>query len=234
MVTSAVAGAQRVVAGAAAVLLVLSGIVLVARSGDDGVDTAVLGQSIERTSTTQPASTSSTPVAEVVPTTAGPVPIEGTTTTVVVGSPSPTTTAARSTTTIESRPQGRSVEKADTTSAFDYRADGGGGTMTTTDGSPPRDPFLFKTLGSDTDHDGVCELRAEMANQSSRDITFPDGLTLRFVITRDGQQWRTVELRFPDTQTLPAGGSLEVESATPLNQQYGRYQVGGEVTIQYS
>jgi hypothetical protein len=105
--------------------------------------------------------------------------------------------------------------------------------MTTTENGPPRDPFVFKTLGSDTDHDGACELRAEMTNQTARDINFPDGLVLRFVIAKDGQPWRTVELRFPDTQGLPAGGSLEVESATPLQEQYGHYDVGGEVTIQY-
>jgi len=177
------------------------------------------------------AATATTTSALEVPTSLAPVPIDNETTTSAV------TVAVAATTTTRPpappEPQGRVDERADTTASFDYRADGGG-PMTTTDAGPPRDPFVFKTLGSDTDHDGACELKAEMTNQTARAITFPDGLVLRFILTKDGQQWRTVELRFPDTQSLAAGASLEVESATPLDQQYGHYDVGGEVTVQYS
>ncbi|MEY2475265.1 MAG: hypothetical protein QOG87_580 [Actinomycetota bacterium] len=217
------------VAAATAALLVLSAVVLVTRSADDEPSEAVLGRQVERASTTTTTtiavdeSTTSVPVTT-------PILIVETTTTSTLGGTTSTTVAGRTTTT--GQPSGRTVETADTTSTFDYRPDGGGG-MTTSDSAPPRDPFKFAALGSDVDHDGVAELRSEMANQTNREIGFPEGLVLRFIIKRDGQQWRTVELRFPDTQSLAAGGSLEIESATPLQQQYGRYDVTGEVTIEY-
>lgn len=220
--------AHSVVAAAAAVVFALAAGVLIGISDDGDEGAVVLGRQVSRSTTT---SSVTTTTLEATTTTLAPVAVvEQTTTT---AAPAVTTTTARRTATTSAvPPTGRSLEKADTTAAFDYRADGAG-TMTVNDGSPPRDPFLFKTFGSDVNEDGVAELRSEMANQTARDIVFPDGLVLRFVITRDGQQWRTVELRFPDTQTLPAGGSLEVESATPLQQQYGRYEVTGEVTIEY-
>jgi hypothetical protein len=207
-------------------LMVLSSVALIAQAGDDDPATEVLGQAVERTTTTP------VPVEETTTTSVAvltPIPIEETTTSAVPGT---TSTTAPGATTTTGAPTGRTVERADTTSAFDYRSDGGGG-MATTDNAPPRDPFKFSALGSDVDHDGVAELRSTMANQTNREIAFPDGLILRFVIRRDGQQWRTVELRFPDTRSLPAGGSLEIESATPLQQQYGHYEVTGEVTIDY-
>jgi hypothetical protein len=217
--------AQTVAGVAAAALLVLSSLALIAQAGDDEPVAEVLGQSVERTTTTtaevEETTTTSAPVLS-------PVPIEETTTSIVADA---TSTTAQTTTTAGA-PTGRTVERADTSSSFDYRSDGGGG-MATSDNAPPRDPFKFSALGSDVDHDGVAELRSTMANQTNREIVFPDGLVLRFVIKRDGQQWRTVELRFPDTRSLPAGGSLEIESATPLQQQYGHYEVTGEVTIEY-
>jgi hypothetical protein len=218
---------QGVVAAVTTALLVVSAVVLVAQSGDDEPSSAVLGRQVERASTT---TTTSVPLDETttttVPVTTPVLIVETTTTSTLTTS----TTVGRTTTT--GQPAGRTVETADTTSTFEYRPDGGGA-MTTSDSAPPRDPFKFSALGSDVDHDGVAELRSEMANQTTRDIVFPEGLVLRFIIKRDGQQWRTVELRFPDTQSLPAGGSLEIESATPLQQQYGRYDVGGEVTLEY-
>lgn len=217
---------QRVVGAAAAALLVASAVLLAARGGDEEPAATVLGRQVERTTTTTTAVEEPTTTTVVSVTTA--VPVEQTTTSVLT-----TTTAPRATTTTAAgMPVGRTVERADTTSSFDYRPDGGGG-MTTADSAPPRDPFKFSAVGSDVDHDGVAELRSEMANQTNREIVFPDGLVLRFLIRRDGQQWRTVELRFPDTRSLPAGGSLEIESATPLQQQYGRYDVTGEVTVEY-
>jgi hypothetical protein len=215
---------QSLVGAAAAALLILSSLALIAQAGDDEPAATVLGRQVERTTTTVLASDETTTT---LPATLSPVPIEETTTSAVTTS----TTAPRPTTTTGT-PAGRTVERADTTSSFDYRADGGGG-MATAGGPPPRDPFKFSALGSDVDHDGVAELRSEMANQTDREIAFPEGLVLRFMIRRDGQQWRTVELRFPDTQSLPPGGSLEIESATPLEQQYGHYEVTGEVTIEY-
>jgi hypothetical protein len=217
---------QSWVGTAAAVLLALSSAALIAQSGDDDPVTEVLGKSVERTTSTtgvvQDTTTS-------LPAVLTPVPIEETTTSMVTGTTSTTAPGATTTTGV---PVGRSVERADTTSVFDYRADGSGA-MVTSDSAPPRDPFKFSALGSDVDHDGVAELRSTMANQTNRGIVFPEGLVLKFMIRRDGQQWRTVELRFPDTQSLPPGGSLEIESATPLQQQYGHYEVTGEVTIEY-
>jgi hypothetical protein len=222
--------ARSVVAAAAAVVFALAAGVLIGVNddGDSGGDAVVLGRQVRR-STTSTSPTSTT--LGVTTTTLVPVAIVDQTTTTAVG-PATTTTVHRTATTSPGPPTGRSVERADTTASFDYRPDGAGA-MTVTESAPPRDPFTFKTFGSDVNGDGVAELRAEMANQTTRDIVFPDGLVLRFVITRDGQQWRTVELRFPDTQGLPPGGSLEVESATPLQEQYGRYEVTGEVTIEY-
>ena len=219
--------AHSVVAAAAAVVFALGLGVLAGASGDDGDDPVVLGQQVQRTTTTSvvPTTTAAVPTwTVVVP------PLDQSTTTVA---PASTTSTIRGTTTTAlGSPSGRSVERADTTASFEYRPEGAG-PMSISEGGPPRDPFVFKTFGSDVDRDGVAELRAEMANQTSRDIAFPDGLVLKFVITRDGQQWRTVELRFPDTQALAPGGSLEIESATPMQQQYGRYDFSGEVTIEY-
>jgi hypothetical protein len=215
---------QRVVGAAAAALLVASTVLLATRAGDEEPSATVLGRQIVRTTTTLPVDETTTTLLTATTT----VPIEETTTSVATT----TTAAGATTTTTTGMPRGRSVERADTTSSFDYRADGGGG-MVTAGSPPPRDPFRFSAIGSDVDHDGVAELRSDMANQTNREIAFPDGLVLRFVISRDGQPWRTVELRFPDTRSLPAGGSLEVESATPLQQQYGHYEVTGEVTIEY-
>ena len=213
------------VGAAAAVLLMASAVLLAARGGDEEPAT-VLGRQFERTTTSSTEVDATTTTSEVAVTTA--VPVEPTTTAVV----STTTTTRPTTTTSAGMPAGRTVERADTTSSFDYRPDGGGG-MAMADSTPPRDPFKFSAVGSDVDHDGVAELRSEMANQTNREIVFPDGLVLRFLIRRDSQQWRTVELRFPDTRSLPAGGSLEIESATPLQQQYGHYEVTGEVTLEY-
>jgi hypothetical protein len=221
------------VAAGAAVVLVLSALALLARGGDGGVPTEVLGRQVPRSTTTAAdrATSDSTTTLVVTTTVLAPVPIDQVTTTTALAPPAVATTTTRPPTS-PADPHGRVVERADTTASFDYRADGGGA-MTTTDNGQPRDPFVFKTLGSDTDHDGACELRADMTNQTARDITFPDGLVLRFILSKDGQQWRTVELRFPDTQSLAPGASLEVESATPLDQQYGHYDVGGEVTVDY-
>ena len=219
------------IAAATAALITLSAAVLVVRAGDDEPATAVLGRQVERSTSTTTTTVAVQDTTTSVPVTAPVVVVETTTTSAVTGTTT-TTAARRTTTTTAPQPVGRTVERADTTSAFDYRPDGGG-TMTTSDDAPPRDPFKFSALGSDVDHDGVAELRSEMANQTNRDIAFPEGLVLRFLIKRDGAQWRTVELRFPDTQSLPAGGSLEIESATPLQQQYGHYEVTGEVTIEY-
>ena len=214
------------VGAAAAVVLLASAVLLAARAGDDEPAATVLGRQIERTTTTTTAVDETTTTSAVTATTA--VAVDQTTTSAVT-----TTTAPGATTTTSAgMPAGRSVERADTTSSFDYRPDGGGG-ASMADSAPPRDPFKFAAVGSDVDHDGVAELRSEMANQTNREIVFPDGLVLRFLIRRDGQQWRTVELRFPDTRSLPAGGSLEIESATPLQQQYGHYEVTGEVTLEY-
>jgi hypothetical protein len=221
---------QGVIAAATAALIVLSAAVLITRTGDDEPATAVLGRQVVRSTSTTTTAVAALDTTTSVPVTAPVAVVETTTTSAVVTT---STTANRhSTTTTSPQPVGRTVERADTTSAFDYRADGGGA-MSTSDSTPPRDPFKFSALGSDVDHDGAAELRSEMANQTNRDIAFPEGLVLRFLITRDGAQWRTVELRFPDTQSLPAGGSLEIESATPLQQQYGHYEVTGEVTIEY-
>ena len=218
--------AQSVVAAAAAVVVLLAGAVLVDRAADDDPTAAVLGRQVVRGSTTTQLAATTTSVSPASTTTLAPIAAGETTTSVV-----PPTTL-RPTTTTTATPSGQVVERADVTSEFDYRPDGGGA-MSTTGSSPPRDTFVFKTLGSDVDRDGIAELRSEMTNQTAREITFPDGLVLRFMLTRDGQQWRTVELRFPDTRSLPAGGSLEVESATPLQQQYGRFQVTGEVPVDY-
>jgi hypothetical protein len=223
--------AHSVVTAAAATVLLLATAVLVARAGDDTPTTSVLGRQVARETTTSTAApaeatTTTTALLDVV----SGIAVEVTTTTAAPG----TTTSAvgRTTTTTAGTANGQTIERADVTSAFDYRANGTG-SMTTADGSSPRDPFQFKALGSDVDHDGVAELRSEMANQTNREIAFPDGLVLRFVITRDGAKWRTVELRFPDTRGLPPGGSLEVETATPLQQQYGHYEVTGEVPVDY-
>lgn len=218
--------AQSVVAAAAVVVVLLAGAVLIDRAADEDPSAAVLGRQVVRRSTTTQLGTTSTSEALATTTTLAPIGAGATTTTVA-----PPTTM-RATTTTTATPSGQVVERADVTSEFDYRPDGGG-VMSTTGTSPPRDTFVFKTLGSDVDRDGIAELRSEMTNQTAREIAFPDGLVLRFVITRDGQQWRTVELRFPDTRSLPAGGSLEVESATPLQQQYGHFQVTGEVPVDY-
>jgi hypothetical protein len=226
--------AHSVVMAVSAALLVLASAVLVARSGDDPA-VSVLGRQVVRTTTTSTTVVAETTTTIPAPAVVGSIVVVTTTTTAPSGVAPVTTAPRRATTTTAppSRdPSGRSVERADTTSAFDYRPDGTG-TMTTSGAAGPKDPFAFSALGDDVDHDGVAELRAEMANRTSRDIAFPDGLVLRFVITRDGKQWRTVELRFPDTQSLPPNGSLEVETATPLQQQYGHFEVTGETTVEY-
>jgi hypothetical protein len=216
-------------------LFVLAASLLIVRASDEDASTAVLGTHLLRPTTTESAaSPTAPPTLADLTTIAGPALSPSTTTAPAPASTSTTANPATTTTTTAAVPSGRVVERADVTSVFDYRPDGTGGAMSTVDNRRPRDPFVLQALGSDADHDGVAELKAEMANQTNRDITFPGGLVLRFFLQRDGQRFRTVELRFPDTQTLAPGASLEVESATPLDKQYGRYQVDGEVPVRYS
>jgi hypothetical protein len=213
------------VATAACILALLAGIAAVVQRDDSSgpPDAAVLGQSVRRTSTTR--------VAVAVTTTAAPT---ETTTTTIPPAPSTSTTidvppaAVRTTTTVAVR---QVVEHADNTSTFDYLADGGSATNVPA-AAGDQDPFLFNAYGSDVDHDGVAELRADMTNQTDGEVFFPGGLVLHFVMSRDGQVWRTVELRFPDQLSLPARGSVEIESATSLDE-HGHYGVVADTTVEY-
>jgi hypothetical protein len=219
----------RLLAAAAALTVVLDGALLVSRGGE-GDDTAVLGASVERTTTTvQRTTTSSAAVPLVVAdTTTSSVPIlaeTGATT---------STTAARATTTtttVASAPSSRQVtERSDNTASFTYGP--GSGTPISVVDNDPADPFRFVVSAQDANQDGTAELKTELANQTQRDIGFPGGLVLRFNVAHDGEFWRTVELRFPDLQALPARGSLEIESAFQLAGP-GRYDVVGETVVEY-
>jgi hypothetical protein len=216
-----------VAAVAACTLALCAGIVLVHDRGGSDPGTAVLGRSVDRTSTTAAA------VAATIPTPA--VVVETTTTTVLAPAVASTTTTidvppttARTTTTVAIR---QVVEQNDNVSTFDYLAEGSSASNTPAPAGEG-DPFLFNAYGSDVDHDGVAELRADIANQTDQDVSFPGGLVLHFVLSRDGGAARTVELKFPDELDLPAHGSVEIESATTL-EQYGHYAVTADVTVEY-
>jgi hypothetical protein len=220
----------RLLAAGAALIGVCGVALLATRAGDDAAPADdVAGVQFERTTTTAEAGATTLVAAP-----------PGTTTTSVpatpVGAPtavSTTVTTARSggSTTTTAVPRTRQVnERSDNTATF---VSGG-------DASAPisvvpadqRDPFRFIISGQDANQDGTAELRAEMANQTQRDIAFPGGMVLRFHLAKDGTFWKTVELRFPDTTVLAAGGSVEVESAVPLDGA-GRYDVAADVLVEY-
>jgi hypothetical protein len=217
---------QAILAAVTACTLALLVGLLVRDGHDPGSGTAVLGRSVERTTTT-----ALVVVADSTTTTA---PAVETTTTTPPVPPSTSSTLDTPATTIRLNTAFAPhdvVEHADNTSAFDYLADGGSATNVPA-AAGDKDPFLFNAYGSDVDHDGVAELRADMANQTDREVFFPGGLVLHFVLSRDGQPWRTVELKFPDQLSLPAHGSVEIESATGLDE-HGHYTVGADVTVEY-
>jgi hypothetical protein len=222
----------RLLAAGAAFIALIDGVVLVGRAADDdGPSSRVAGIQFERT-TTAPSTTeapATTLVAEPASTTTSSVPIidEGGSTTT-----SPPTTARpgrTTTTTASSRPR-QVTERSDNTSTFVSGPSGSSPISVVP--ADPSDPFRFIVFGNDTDQDGTAELRAEMANQTQRDVAFPGGMVLRFNLAKDGRFWKTIELRFPDVTVLPARGSLEVESPAPLDGP-GRYDVVGEVLVEY-
>jgi hypothetical protein len=227
--------ALRMLAAGAALIVVFDGALLVARAGDDDGDTEVLGVRFDRTTTTGATTTSpsrATLEGDEPPSTTSPtVPIieEGGSTTTAAP---PTTRPRRATTTTSPPGQPRQVnERSDNAASFTYA--NGGGALSPPVSDDPSDPFRFLVFAQDRQQDGTAELRAELANQTQRDMAFPGGMVLRFSFAHNGEFWKTVELRFPDVTSLPARGSLEVESLVPLDKGRGRYDVVGEVLVEY-
>jgi hypothetical protein len=221
----------RLLAAGAALIALIDGVVLVGRAADDEPSSRVAGVQFERTTTTPPTTDASATALVAEPastTTSVPIVPEGGVTT---SSTPPTTSRGTRSTTTTTAPQPRQVtERSDNTSTFISGPSASSPISVVP--ADPSDPFRFIVSGNDSNQDGTAELRAEMANQTQRDIAFPGGMVLRFNLTKDGRFWKTTELRFPDVTMLPARGSLEVESALPLDGA-GRYDVVGEVLVEY-
>ena len=145
------------------------------------------------------------------------------------------TTLARSTTTTTTGPRDVN-EQSDNTAEYVWTKDGSGGSSTTPDTQPPSDPLTF-LVSAQWDHDNVARLNAKLDNNTDKPITFPgpDGFALRFLIDRNGDPWRTVEVKRDDIQSLPAHAEIVVIGSVTMDPgAYGTYDVGGEIQVRYS
>lgn len=152
------------------------------------------------------------------------------------------TSVARSTTT--TTPPPRDVnEQSDNTAEYVWTKDGSGGSSTTPDTQPPTDPLTFlvsaqwDSQAAQAGRDNVARLNAKLDNNTDKPITFPgpDGFVLRFLIDRNGDPWRTVEVKRDDIQTLPAHAEIVVIGQVAMDPgAYGTYDVGGEILVRYS
>jgi hypothetical protein len=58
---------------------------------------------------------------------------------------------------------------------------------------------------------------------------------LRFLIDRNGDPWRTIEVKRDDIQSLPAHAEIVVIGQVAMDPgSYGTYDVGGEIQVRYS
>jgi hypothetical protein len=181
-------------------------------------------------------STDTTLALETLP--AGPATTQVFTSTTVAGAPSTTTTtASRSTTTTVPSPNpGFVKEQSDNTSQYVYNENGSGGSKTTPDTQPPTDPLTFLVDGA-WDHDNVAHLNAKLSNNTEKTIYFgqdgQDGFVLHFLIDRNGQPWRTVDVADKDIHSLPAHSQMLVTGSVTMDK-YGTYDLGGETSVHYS
>lgn len=234
----------------------LATVMLAVRTGDSAPipRTAVLGTSATRDTPTTgapgepgvPGRTKSPKVSIVIGTTSTTLTLETlpavpdstnpfTSTTVAPAASTTTTSVARSTTTTTTAPHDVN-EQSDNTAQYVWTKDGSGGSSTTPDTQPASDPLTF-LVSAQWDHDNVARLNAKLDNNTDKPITFPgpDGFVLRFLIDRNGDPWRTVEVKRDDIQTLPAHAEIVVVGAVNMDQgAYGTYDVGGEIKVRYS
>ena len=183
-------------------------------------------------------STSTTLTLETIP--AGPVTTQVFTTTTGPGAGTPaatTTTVARSTTTTVPSPSpGYVVEESDNTAEYIYNENGSGGAKTTPDTQPPTDPLTFLVEGA-WDHDNIARLSAKLLNNTEKTIYFgrqgDDGFVLHFLIDRNQQPWRTVDVTDRDIRSLPPHSQMLVTGSVVMDK-YGTYDVGGETSVRYS
>ena len=160
------------------------------------------------------------------------------TSTTEAGAPSTTTTTASrsTTTTVPSPTPGFVQEESDNTAQYIYNENGSGGSKTTPDTQPPTDPLTFTVEGA-WDHDNVARLSAKLDNNTEKTIYFgqegQDGFVLHFLIDRNGQPWRTVDVADKDIRSLPPHSQMLVTGSAVMDK-YGTYDVGGETSVRYS
>jgi hypothetical protein len=242
------------VLAAAAAVAFLASVMLAVRTGDSAptTRTEVLGARASRQSVTSSpsdalgaskstgssksssttASTETTLTLETIP--AGPVTSLATTSTTDATGRSTTTTVVSQSTTTTAVSAQDVTEESDNTATYVYNESGSGGSSATADTQPSNDPLTFLVQAA-WDHDNVADLNAKIDNNTARTITFPgdNGFVLRFLIDRDGQPWRTVEIRRSDIRSLPPHAEMLVTGNVYM-EKYGTYTVGGEVPVRYS
>jgi hypothetical protein len=169
---------------------------------------------------------------------AGPITTQAPTSTTEAGSASTSTTAvSRSTTTTVPSPQpGYVVEESDNTAEYVYTENGSGGAKTGPNAQPSTDPLTFLVEGA-WDHDNIARLSAKLNNNTEKTIFFgqqgQDGFVLHFLIDRNGQPWRTIDVTDHDIRSLPAHSQMLVTGSVVMDK-YGTYDLGGETSVRYS
>jgi hypothetical protein len=200
---------------------------------------------LPETSTTLPATA---PTSTVTGAVAAPVTTPPTTTapTSVVTKPAtaPTTTSrpsisvrprpAPTTTTTAAQPTGVVDEQSDNGYVFVYSndpaANTSGSATTLERATTPR--RLEFTVSGAMDHGPVAKFDVAITNVSGRQMVFPGGLDVRWVVQHDGAPWKTVHLTRPEITGLAPGGKLS-GSAQAILDQFGDYSFTAIVSVQY-
>ncbi|MGH9165989.1 MAG: hypothetical protein ACRDZW_10820 [Acidimicrobiales bacterium] len=89
---------------------------------------------------------------------------------------------------------------------------------------------LFLDVGVRPQPGPAFSLDAFLVNTTGIPLFFPTGLVVRFLVNRDGQPWRTVEVGAPSITTLPPRGEARATTQVQPDGD-GFYTVSAEVTI---
>lgn len=229
-------------AAAAAVAVLFAGLVsvLLVPNDDDDSEPEVKGVQITRSTTTtrrvpvdspDEATTTTRISAEGDDAGASVVTPTTTTTTRSTRPRNPGTVAPTTTTTTIARPRGEVLEQSDNSFSFGYN-----GTNSDTHTSSTRiergqqNPLTFMVGGGASN--GVARFTADITNNTSQPVFFNGGVRIRWIISRNGATWRTVEFHGPAVQSLEAGGQLSAFQEAHLDGP-GTYSFVGEVLVDY-